>query len=83
MPLFGTGHARFSFDRALIAIAALRDSITSVEQVIIVVYDRSMDDAARRIRLFFPSNHLARLHMKKPSRSACGRRSGVVAVVSC
>jgi O-acetyl-ADP-ribose deacetylase len=52
MPLFGTGHARLSFDRALTAMAeTLRDSVTTVEHVIIVVYDRErVDDAVRRIR---------------------------------
>lgn len=60
MPLFGTGHARFSFDRALIAMAeALRDSVTTVGQVIIVVYDRERaDDAVRRIRSVLPVTQL-------------------------
>jgi O-acetyl-ADP-ribose deacetylase len=56
MPLFGTGHARLGFDRALTAMAeTLRDSVTTVEHVIIVVYDREpADDAVRIIRSVLP-----------------------------
>jgi len=40
MPLFGTGHARYKLDQALIAMReALRSAPAAVEQVIIVVLD--------------------------------------------
>jgi O-acetyl-ADP-ribose deacetylase (regulator of RNase III) len=60
MPLFGTGHVRFSFDRALTAMAeALRDTVTTIEHAIIVVYDRERaDDAVRRIRSVLPVTQL-------------------------
>ena len=56
MPLFATGHARVGFDRVVTAMAeALRDAVTTVEHVIIVVYDRDRaDDAVRRIRAVLP-----------------------------
>jgi O-acetyl-ADP-ribose deacetylase len=56
MPLFATGHSRFAFDRALTVMAeALRDSVTTVDDVIIVVYDRERaDEAVRRIRSVLP-----------------------------
>ena len=41
MPVFATGHARLKFDRAVDAmIAALRETQTSVEEVVIAVEDR-------------------------------------------
>jgi len=57
MPLFATGHARFNFDRALLAMAeTLRDESTSAEHVFIVVYDPDRaDGAARLIRSVIPT----------------------------
>ncbi len=50
MPVFGTGHARIKFDRALRAmVQTLRQATTTVQQVIIVVYDRDRAEEARRI----------------------------------
>jgi O-acetyl-ADP-ribose deacetylase (regulator of RNase III) len=56
MPLFATGHARLNFDRAITAMAeALRDAVTTVEHVVIVVFDRERtDDVVRRIRAVLP-----------------------------
>lgn len=40
MPLFGTGHARVKFDRAIDAmLETLRNAKTNVEKVVIVVFD--------------------------------------------
>jgi O-acetyl-ADP-ribose deacetylase (regulator of RNase III) len=50
MPLFGTGHARFKFDQALIAMRdALRSTTASVEQVVIVVLDPARAADAERV----------------------------------
>jgi O-acetyl-ADP-ribose deacetylase (regulator of RNase III) len=50
MPLFGTGHARFKFDQALIAMRdALRSASARVDEVVIVVYDPSRAADAERI----------------------------------
>jgi O-acetyl-ADP-ribose deacetylase (regulator of RNase III) len=50
MPVFGTGHARVNFDRALTAIVeALREVSTAVEHVIVVINDPNRADDARRV----------------------------------
>lgn len=50
MPVFGTGHARIKFDRALRAmLAPLRRASTAVQQVIIVVLDAERESEARRL----------------------------------
>ena len=51
MPVFGSGHARLKFDRAIAAMGeALRDARTAVERVVVVVYEeRRAADAARLI----------------------------------
>ena len=51
MPLFGTGHARFKFDQALIAMRdVLRStSAAGVEQVMIVVFDPARAADAERV----------------------------------
>lgn len=47
MPLFATGHAALPFDESLRAIAeALRDAVTTVDQVTIVVNDRERAERA-------------------------------------
>ena len=57
MPLFATGHAGFSLDRAVIAMAeALRDAVTTVKHIFIVVYDPDRaEDALRLIRSVIPA----------------------------
>jgi O-acetyl-ADP-ribose deacetylase (regulator of RNase III) len=57
MPLFGTGHARFNFDQAVLVIAeTLRDATTAVQHVFIVVYDpERADDAVRLIHSVIPA----------------------------
>lgn len=57
MPVFGTGHARFRYEKSLAAIAAaLGDSQTLVERVIIVVDDADrIPDARRVLRSAAPS----------------------------
>ena len=57
MPLFGTGHARFKIENAVAAMAeALRDAITSVRDVIVVVHDPEyVSDAIRIIRSVIPN----------------------------
>ena len=56
MPVFGAGHAAFSFERALSAIKhALRDSSSRVEEVVIAVYDpERATEAARIVATSFP-----------------------------
>jgi len=50
MPVFGTGHARVRFERALSAMAAaLRIAASTVEHVIVVVPDRDRAEVARRM----------------------------------
>lgn len=50
MPVFGTGHARIKFDRALRAmLAVLHQAATSVQQVVIVAFDEERGDEARQI----------------------------------
>lgn len=51
MPVFGTGHARMKFDKAIDAMAeALRESETKVERLVVVVYEeRKAGEAARLI----------------------------------
>jgi O-acetyl-ADP-ribose deacetylase (regulator of RNase III) len=50
IPLFGTGHARFKFKQALIAIRdALRASSTEIDQVVIVVLDPGRVPEAERL----------------------------------
>jgi O-acetyl-ADP-ribose deacetylase (regulator of RNase III) len=50
IPLFGTGHARFKFEQALIAIRdALRTSSTTIDQVVIVVLDPGRVAEAERL----------------------------------
>jgi O-acetyl-ADP-ribose deacetylase (regulator of RNase III) len=57
MPLFGTGHARFKIENAVVAMAeALRDAITSVRHVIVVVHDaEDVSDAVRVMRSAIPN----------------------------
>jgi len=57
MPVFATGHARFNCDRALIAMAeTLRDAVTTVKHIFIVVYDPDRaEDALRLIRAVIPA----------------------------
>lgn len=57
IPLFATGHARFNFDRALIAMAeTLRDTATAVKHIFIVVHDPDRaEDALRLIRAVIPA----------------------------
>jgi O-acetyl-ADP-ribose deacetylase len=57
MPIFGTGHARFSFDQALLVMArTLRDEATAVQHVFIVVYDPARSgDALRLIHSVMPA----------------------------
>lgn len=57
MPLFGTGHARFNFDQAVLVMAeTLRDATTAVQHVIIVVYDPDRaEDTVRLIRSVIPA----------------------------
>lgn len=57
MPLFATGHARFTFDQALLVMAeTLRDETTAVQHVFIVVYDpERAEDAVRLIRSAIPA----------------------------
>jgi O-acetyl-ADP-ribose deacetylase len=60
MPLFGTGHARFNFDRAVLAMAAaLRDADTTVQHVLFAVYepDRA-EHVARLIRSAIPATRV-------------------------
>ncbi len=48
MPVFGTGHARVKFDRALVAMAeALRTASTAVEHVIVVVHEADRAEEAQ------------------------------------
>lgn len=56
MPLFATGHARFRFDQALLAmVETLRDEPTAVQHGFIVVHDPDRaGDAVRRIRSVIP-----------------------------
>lgn len=56
MPIFATGHAGFNFDQALLAmVETLRDAVTAVQHVFLVVYDPDRaEDAARRIRSIIP-----------------------------
>lgn len=50
MPIFGSGHAHVRFDRAVAAFAeVLRDSTTSVRQVILVVRDPARAEEAQRL----------------------------------
>ena len=50
MPVFGTGHAHFRYERALSAMAAaLRVTPTKVEHVIVVVPDRDRAEVASRV----------------------------------
>lgn len=50
MPVFGTGHARFRFDRAVAAMAeTLRDTPSAVREVIIVVADEAKAAIARKV----------------------------------
>lgn len=50
MPVFGTGHARFKFDDAVRVMAeTLRDRVTAVQRVFIVIYDADRADAVLRI----------------------------------
>ena len=57
MPLFATGHARFNFDQAVLAMAeAIRDQPTAVQHVFIVVYDPDrIDETVRLIRSVIPT----------------------------
>ncbi|MDP9361665.1 MAG: macro domain-containing protein [Acidobacteriota bacterium] len=57
MPLFATGHARFNFDQAVLAMAeTLRDQPTAVQHVFIVVYDPDRaEEAVRLIRSVIPA----------------------------
>ena len=57
MPLFGTGHARFKIENAVAAMAqALRDGITTVRHVIVVVHDaEDVSDAVRVMRRVIPN----------------------------
>lgn len=57
MPLLGTGHARFNFDQAVLAMAeTLRDAATAVQHVFIVVYDpERADDVVRLIHSVIPA----------------------------
>ena len=57
MPLFGTGHARFNFEKALRVMSeTLRDTATAIQQVFIVVYDPDRaEEALRLIRSVIPS----------------------------
>jgi O-acetyl-ADP-ribose deacetylase len=57
MPLFATGHARFTFDQSILAMAeTLRDDPTPVQHVVIVVFDPDRaEDAARLIRSVIPA----------------------------
>jgi len=53
MPLFGTGHARFKFDQALMAMRdALQSAPASVDEVVIVVFDPKRAADAERIIAF-------------------------------
>jgi len=50
MPLFGTGHARFKFEPALLAMReALQSASARVEQVVIVVLDPAHAAEAERL----------------------------------
>lgn len=50
LPVFGTGHARVKFDRAVTAIAnVLRSATTSVEDVLIVINDPARAEQAKRL----------------------------------
>jgi O-acetyl-ADP-ribose deacetylase (regulator of RNase III) len=51
MPLFGTGHARFKFDQALIAMRDMLRSATAagIEQAIIVVFDPARAAEAEKL----------------------------------
>jgi len=50
MPLFGTGHARFKFDDAVRVMAeTLRDRVTAVQRVFIVIFDADRANAVLRI----------------------------------
>ena len=50
MPVFATGHVGFNFDRAVVIIAeAIRDSRTSIDNLVIVVSDTERADAARKL----------------------------------
>jgi len=50
MPPFGTGHARFKFDQALIAMRdVLRSAPVDIEQVMIVVFDPARAAEAERV----------------------------------
>jgi O-acetyl-ADP-ribose deacetylase (regulator of RNase III) len=50
MPVFGTGHARFKFDDAVRVMAeTLRDRVTAVQRLFIVIFDADRADAVLRI----------------------------------
>ncbi len=50
MPVFGTGHGRFPFERALQTIdEALRSASTSVQRVVIAINDSARAESARRV----------------------------------
>jgi O-acetyl-ADP-ribose deacetylase (regulator of RNase III) len=50
MPLFGTGHARYKFEPALLAMReALRSASARVEQVVIVIPDPARAAEAEKI----------------------------------
>ncbi|SRR5581483_1413945 len=52
MPVFGTGHARFKFDQALIAIRdALSSAPEGIEEVLVVIYDPARAEEAERLLL--------------------------------
>jgi O-acetyl-ADP-ribose deacetylase len=50
MPVFGAGHARFKFDRALLVmLETLLRASTSVEHVVIAINDPERAESARRV----------------------------------
>jgi O-acetyl-ADP-ribose deacetylase (regulator of RNase III) len=50
MPVFGTGHARFKFEQALLLMTdALKAASTSVDRVVVAINDPARAESARRM----------------------------------
>jgi len=78
MPIFATGHAGFNFDQALLAmVEALRDAVTAVQHVFLVVYDPDRaEEVVRSIRSIIPAANIDVQHGPRTTAEAPGMWSG-------
>lgn len=78
MPIFATGHAGFKFEQSLLAmVETLRDAVTAVQHVFLVVYDPDRaEEVVRLIRSIIPAADIDVQHGPHTTDEAPGRWSG-------